>query len=63
MGAATLAKGSDVTVDELRKRVTSPNGTTEQAILSYENAGLRTIVEEAMQSCADRSVEMAKEFS
>jgi pyrroline-5-carboxylate reductase len=63
MGAATLAKGSDVTVDELRKRVTSPNGTTEQAILSYENAGLRTIVEEAMQRCADRSVEMAKEFS
>jgi pyrroline-5-carboxylate reductase len=63
MGAATLAKGSDVTVDELRRRVTSPNGTTEQAILSYEKAGLRTIVETAMQQCADRSVEMAKEFS
>jgi pyrroline-5-carboxylate reductase len=63
MGAATLAKGSDVDVAELRRRITSPGGTTEQAILSYENAGLRTIVEEAMQRCADRSVEMAKEFS
>lgn len=62
-GAATLAQSSDVTVDELRKRVTSPGGTTEQAILSYENAGLRDIVEEAMQRCADRSVTMAKDFS
>ncbi|MFT7386885.1 MAG: pyrroline-5-carboxylate reductase [Candidatus Endobugula sp.] len=63
MGAATLAKNSDVAVDELRRRVTSPGGTTEQAILSYEQAGLRNIVEDAMQRCADRSVEMAKEFS
>jgi pyrroline-5-carboxylate reductase len=63
MGAATLAKNSDVAVDELRRRVTSPGGTTEQAILSYEQAGLRDIVEEAMQRCAERSVEMAKEFS
>jgi pyrroline-5-carboxylate reductase len=63
MGAATLAKNSDVAVDELRRRVTSPGGTTEQAILSYEQAGLRDIVEDAMQRCAERSVEMAKEFS
>ncbi|MGS2717917.1 pyrroline-5-carboxylate reductase [Eionea flava] len=62
MGAATLAKSSDVAVDELRRRVMSPGGTTEQAILSYEQAGFRGMVEEAMQRCAERSVEMAKDF-
>lgn len=63
MGAATLAKQSDVAVDELRRRVMSPGGTTEQAILSYEEAGLRHIVDTAMQRCAERSMEMAKDFS
>ena len=63
LGAATLAKNSDVTVDELRRRVTSPGGTTEQAILSYENAGLRQIVDDAMIACAERSEAMAKEFN
>ena len=36
LGAAKLAKESDVDVAELRRRVTSPKGTTEQAILSFE---------------------------
>lgn len=62
-GAATLAQSSDVAVDELRRRVTSPGGTTEQAILSFEEAGLRTIVDEAMVACAERSKAMASDFS
>ena len=63
LGAATLAKSSHVSVDELRRQVTSPAGTTEQAIQHFENAGLHAIVEEAMQACAERSRAMAKEFS
>ena len=63
LGAAKLAQSSDVNVDELRRRVTSPGGTTEQAILSFEQDGLRNTVDKAMQACADRSVAMAKEFS
>jgi pyrroline-5-carboxylate reductase len=63
LGAATLAKSSDVPVDELRRRVTSPGGTTEQAVLHYEQAGLREIVEGAMKDCAERSKTMATEFS
>ncbi|MGH1486245.1 MAG: pyrroline-5-carboxylate reductase [Cellvibrionaceae bacterium] len=62
-GAATLALNSDVTVDELRRRVTSPGGTTEQAILSFEQANFQGIVEDAMLACAERSQEMAAEFS
>lgn len=62
LGAAKLAQGSDVDVAELRRRVTSPNGTTEQAVLSFEQQGLREVVAKAMQACSDRSVAMAKEL-
>ena len=39
LGAGKLAAGSDVAPDELRRRVTSPGGTTEQALLSFQRAG------------------------
>lgn len=63
LGAATLAKSSDVSVAELRKRVTSPGGTTAEAIGAFENANLREIVEDAMRDCSERSKSMAKEFT
>ncbi|ODS24572.1 pyrroline-5-carboxylate reductase [Candidatus Endobugula sertula] len=63
LGAATLAKSSDVSVGELRRRVTSPGGTTEQALNYFEHAGLRDTVTKAMQACADRSKTMAKELN
>ncbi|GAB3111293.1 pyrroline-5-carboxylate reductase [Aestuariicella hydrocarbonica] len=62
LGAAKLAQDSDVDVVELRRRVSSPNGTTEKAIQSFENDNLREIVARAMQTCAERSKEMAKEL-
>lgn len=62
LGAAKLAQGSDVDVVELRRRVTSPKGTTEQAILSFERDGLRDMVSRAMQACTDRSIELADEL-
>lgn len=61
-GAATLAQQSDVDIAELRRRVTSPGGTTEQAILSFETAGLRKVVDDAMVACAERSKAMAAEM-
>ena len=63
LGAATLAQSSDVSVDELRRRVTSPAGTTEQAINYFEQANLREIVDGAMMACSDRSREMEKELA
>lgn len=62
LGAASLAKSSHNTPAELRKMVTSPNGTTEQAILSFEKSGLPEIVDKAMQACADRAKTLSEEL-
>lgn len=61
LGAGLLAKNSDVDVAELRRRVSSPGGTTLKAIESFESNNLRSLVREAMQACADRAKEMADE--
>lgn len=61
-GAAKLALASDVGVAELRRRVTSPNGTTHEAIASFESNHFRKLVEDAMLACANRSRELAKEL-
>lgn len=60
LGAAILAKQSDVDVAELRRRVTSPKGTTEQAILSFENDGIRAMVSRALAACAHRAEELSQ---
>ncbi|WP_286236658.1 pyrroline-5-carboxylate reductase [Neptuniibacter halophilus] len=62
LGAAKMAQASDVDPAELRRRVTSPNGTTEQAINCFVEGGLPALVEEAMQRCNDRSEELAAEL-
>jgi pyrroline-5-carboxylate reductase len=56
-----LAKSSTDDVAELRRKVTSPGGTTEQAILKFESGGLRQLVKESLQAARDRSEELAKE--
>lgn len=61
-GAATMAAASEFPPAELRRRVTSPNGTTERAINSYEDAGLRQIFMDGMQACSDRSEELGREL-
>lgn len=63
LGAATLATKSEIDVQKLRKNVTSPNGTTEQAIKSFESNKLRAIVSQAMHACRDRAIELSKPFS
>lgn len=62
LGAAELAKASDVDIAELRRRVTSPGGTTEQAIRLFQEAGFVQSVENAMYGCAERSQQLAQEF-
>lgn len=58
-GAAALAEASPCDIAELRKQVTSPNGTTERAIQSFENDKIRTVISHAMQACAQRARELA----
>lgn len=60
LGAALLAKNGKVDVADLRRHVTSPNGTTEQAIKSFENDAIRAMFSRAMRACADRSAELSQ---
>lgn len=61
LGAATMASNADVVT--LREQVTSSGGTTEQAILSFEQNGLKKLVQLATQAAARRSVELADELA
>ncbi len=62
LGAAEMARQSDVEPAELRRRVTSPKGTTEQAILTFIDQGLPEIIANGMQACSDRAEVLAKEL-
>ncbi len=50
LGASRLALESDDDVLTLRKKVTSPKGTTEQAIKVFDEKGLPSIMEAAMRA-------------
>lgn len=62
LGAAQMAVTSDVDAAELRRRVTSPGGTTERAIAHFEQSGLRDIVTGALQAAAVRSKELSEQL-
>jgi pyrroline-5-carboxylate reductase len=62
LGSARMAIESDVDLVELRRRVTSPGGTTEKALASFEQDGLREVVARAMRDAADRAEEMSREM-
>lgn len=59
-GAAELALRSEDDTAELRRKVTSPGGTTEQAIRQFEEGGLRELVSKALLSARERSIELAE---
>jgi pyrroline-5-carboxylate reductase len=61
LGSASMAQGKNMA--ELRAQVTSKNGTTEQAILSFQKDNLASLVDNATQAAHDRSVELASELS
>ena len=62
VGAAELAISSEEDVAELRRKVTSPGGTTEKALRTFEEGRLREIVERALKAARNRSIELANEF-
>jgi len=49
-----------VAPDELRRRVTSPGGTTEQALLSFQRDGFEQMVARAVSAAQQRAAELAK---
>jgi len=62
LGAAKIALESDESSGQLRQRVTSPGGTTEQAIKTFEQGGFSQLVSQALHAARDRSVEISKEL-
>jgi pyrroline-5-carboxylate reductase len=61
-GAAKMALESADDAAQLRRRVTSPGGTTERAIGDFRKNNFEGIVLQAMQAAAERSRELATEF-
>ncbi len=59
-GAAKLMSETGEKPEELRRRVTSPGGTTEAAIKSMDDSGVKDSLIKAMHACAERSRELGK---
>lgn len=62
LGAARMATESDSSPAELRQKVTSKGGTTEQAILSFQSANYQQIVLDALTAANNRSISLADEL-
>ncbi len=55
LGAASLAVADKLDLQELRRRVSSPGGTTEQALASLESEDFRGMVTRAMRAAQERA--------
>lgn len=62
LGAAKMAMDSQDEPSELRRKVTSPNGTTQAAIESMQANEIGRQIGEAMQACYDRSQALSDEM-
>lgn len=61
-GAARMAQQSEFDPAQLKRNVMSPGGTTERAVQSFEDGGLRQLFENATEACAQRAREMSEEL-
>lgn len=59
LGAAKMASTSEHTPAQLRKNVTSPNGTTQAAIETLDAAQVNAHIVDALHAAATRSAELA----
>ncbi|GAA4860765.1 pyrroline-5-carboxylate reductase [Luteimonas vadosa] len=60
LGAARMLTESDEAPSELRRRVTSPGGTTQAAVETFESGGLRDLVAQAVHNAAERGRQLAR---
>lgn len=63
LGAAQMAITSSSAPSELRKNVTSPNGTTQAAIEVFDRAQISQNIQAALAAAQKRSQELAQELS
>jgi pyrroline-5-carboxylate reductase len=58
LGAGSMLMSTGEDPAELRRKVTSPNGTTEAGIKSLEESGMRKAFAEAVKRATERSTEL-----
>ncbi|WP_429743610.1 pyrroline-5-carboxylate reductase [Acinetobacter radioresistens] len=63
LGAAQMAITSSSSPSELRKNVTSPNGTTQAALEMFDRAQISQNIQTALAAAKKRSQELAQELS
>lgn len=61
LGSARMAIESKKSITELRKQVTSPGGTTEQALKSLNNDHFSNIIKKALKAAKNRAQELEKD--
>ena len=61
LGSVTLLQQSKLSPRELRRQVTSPGGTTAEAIAELENGGLRVSFVAALQAAQRRAKQLSSE--
>lgn len=62
LGAAKIALESNESPEQLRNRVTSPGGTTQKAIETFEQADFSKLVSKALHAARERSIEMSQQL-
>jgi pyrroline-5-carboxylate reductase len=62
-GATALQESTGTDPAELRRRVTSPNGTTERAIAVLDDANLAEVYRAAAEAALARATELARQLS
>ncbi|MGB9736339.1 MAG: pyrroline-5-carboxylate reductase [bacterium] len=62
LGAGKMAKESSLSFSTLREAVTSPAGTTAEALAVLEDRGVRSAIIEAIKSATIRSIEIGKKL-
>jgi pyrroline-5-carboxylate reductase len=63
LGAGKMLVESTDSPAQLRKNVTSPNGTTHAALMTFNSLGFEDVVEKSVKAAVDRSIELGKPSS
>ena len=63
LGAARLLAETKLAPEELRRRVTSPGGTTAAAVAVFDEAGMKDTIDRAVRAAAARSRELGDELA
>lgn len=60
-GAAKMLETSDLSPATLRKNITSPNGTTERAILTFDQCEMKAAIKKGVRGAYERSIELSQD--